>query len=147
MASTIKNSLTAGGTAVPTLVTKLNRGRHTNLGILALAGDVVTFSISEPTFDSNGWLLIQVAPGVSLGSGTFSLECSIDQGASWFTFPAVTTAEAVFVFGLTGQPGGDTATVFAAKYQIGGFGGGALFRFGFVVAPTSGSSAVWALIG
>jgi hypothetical protein len=146
MASSSQN--TQSGVVVPRLVTKVPKGRSTNLGSITAAGDVVTFDISEPTRDSNGKMLIQVGPGtLSLGPGTFALECSIDGGVSWFTFPTVTTAEEVVVYGLTGQPGGDTATIFAASYYIGGFGSGALFKFGFVTGPTSGSSPVWVLVG
>ena len=146
MASASKN--TQSGTVVPTLVTKLPKGKNVNLGSIAVSGDVVSFAISEPTKDSNGWLVIQVGVGtVSLGPGTFGLEVSIDQGASWFTFPTTSTSEQTIVFGLTGQPGSDTAAIFAASYHIAGFGSGALFKFGFTASPTSGSCPVWALVG
>ncbi len=148
MASASKNALSPGGAVVPTLVTKLPKGKNTNLGTIAVSGDVVSFTISEPTRDSNGWMVIQVGVGtVSLGAGAFVLEASIDQGASWFTYPTTSTSELVQVFTLTGQPGSDAAAIFAAKYAIAGFGSGALFKFGFSASPTSGSCPVWALVG
>lgn len=132
----------AGGVVVPTLVTKLTKGKNVNLGTIALAGDVVTFGISEPTGDAQGGMTLQVSPGGVIGAGTFALEVSIDQGLSWSVMPASTPTLA-----LTGQPGGDTAAIFAAVYAISGFGSGSTFKFGFVVAPTSGSFAVWGLMG
>jgi hypothetical protein len=138
MASANKN------TNAPAIV-NLGRGIPVKLGTIGAAGDTVVFSVPEPTRESNGFLIIQVGPGVTLGAGTFALEVSLDAGASWFTFATSTTTSSVIVFGLTGQPGGDAAAIFAAQYNIGGMGSGAQFRFGFVTAPTSGSSPVWAL--
>src|SRR5471030_2608172 len=143
MPSVSKNTLIPGGVAVPSLVTKLTKGKNTNLGVIALAGDVVTFGISEPSGDSQGGMTLQVSPGGVIGAGTFALEVSIDQGASWSVMPPSTTP----TLALSGQPGGDTAAIFAAVYAISGFGSGATFKFGFVVAPTSGSFAVWGLMG
>lgn len=129
-----------GGNIVPVLVTKLPKGKNVNLGSIAAAGDVVTFGLSEPTGDSQGGLVIQVSPGGTLGAGTFALEVSIDQGASWANMAPLTLA-------VTGQPGADTAAIFMAVYTISGFGSGSIFKFGFVVAPTSGTFPVWGLIG
>jgi hypothetical protein len=141
MASASKN--TQGGNVVPSLVGKLPKGRNVNLGSIAAAGDVVTFTISEPSGDSQGGMVIQVGPGGgTLGAGTFALEVSIDQGATWAVMPPGTPTMA-----LTGQPGGDAAATFMAVYTISGFGSGATFKFGFVVVPTSGTYPVWGLIG
>ena len=141
MPSSSKNSLTPGGPVVPTLTTKLSKGRNINLGSIAAAGDVVTFTISEPSGDSQGGMIIQVGPGGgTLSPGTFALEVSIDQGASWANMAPLTLA-------VTGQPGADTAATFMAVYTISGFGSGSLFKFGFVVAPTSGTYPVWGLMG
>ncbi len=131
MASVIKNR---GGQA-----TKLNRGSAVNLGSIATAGDVVAFTISEMTQFHNGTLMIQIGPGVTLGAGTVALEVSIDGAVSWVVVPIVTT------LAITGQPGSDTAAVFAATYNVSGMGGGAQFRFGFVASPTSGTSPVFAI--
>jgi|SRR5579859_4017258 len=148
MPSAVKNTLIPGGVVVPTLVTKLARGKNTNLGTIAVAGDVVAFTVPEPSRDHQGALLLQVGPGnIVIGAGTLALEVSEDDGASWFTFPTVTTTGVVVIYAITGQPGGDTAAVFAAQYNISGFGSGARFRFGFVASPTSGSGPVWALVG
>lgn len=148
MASSNKTALSPGGPAVPTLITKLTRGKNANLGTIAVAGDVVAFTVPEPSRDHQGALLIQVGPGnIVIGAGTFTLEVSIDDGASWFTFPTVTTTGVEVVYAITGQPGADTAAVFAAQYNVSGFGSGARFRFGFVASPTSGSGPVWALVG
>jgi hypothetical protein len=139
MASLIKNQ---GGKPQ-----KLTRGFPANLGTIAVAGDVVAFTVPEPSRDHQGNLVIQVGAGVTLGAGTFALEVSLDAGASWFTFPTTNTTGVAFLYALAGQPGSDTAAIFAAQYNVSGFGAGAQFRFGFVTAPTSGSSPVWALVG
>jgi hypothetical protein len=142
MPSASKNLM--GGNVVPTLVTKLPKGRNVNLGNIVAAGDVVTFAISEPSGDSQGGMVIQVGPGGgTLGAGTFALEVSIDQGVSWAVIPPSATP----TLALTGQPGGDAAASFAAVYAISGMGSGATFKFGFVVVPTSGTYPVWGLIG
>src|ERR1700744_6618304 len=141
MPSSSKNSLTPGGPVVPTLTTKLPKGRNVNLGSIAAAGDVVPFTISEPSGDSQGGMIIQVGPGGgTLSPGTFALEVSIDQGASWANMAPLTLA-------VTGQPGADTAATFMAVYTIAGWGAGVRFKFGFVVAPTSGTYPVWGLMG
>jgi hypothetical protein len=148
MPSASKNTLSPGGAVVASLIAKLTRGKPINLGTIAVAGDVVAFTVPEPSRDHQGALVIQVGPGnIVIGAGTFALEVSIDDGASWFTFPTVTTTGIVAIYAITGQPGGDTATVFAAQYNVSGFGSGARFRFGFVASPTSGSGPVWALVG
>jgi hypothetical protein len=118
------------------------------LGTITAAGDVVAFTVPEPSRDHQGNLVIQVGPGtLVLGPGTFALEFSLDAGASWAVFPTASTTGVEFVYGLTGQPGADTAAVFAAQYNVSGFGAGAVFRFGFVTGPTSGSAPVFALVG
>jgi hypothetical protein len=140
MPSASKNALQPGGPVVVALVTKLTKGRNINLGSIAAAGDVVTFGISEPTGDSQGGMIIQVSAGGVLGAGTFALEVSIDNGVSWANMAPLTLT-------LTGQPGADTPANFMAVYTISGFGSGSVFKFGFVVAPTSGSFPVWGLMG
>jgi hypothetical protein len=149
MASVTKNALIPGGPVVSALVLKLTRGRPVNLGSIAVAGDVVAFDVPEPVDTFRGYCIIQVGPGnVVIGAGTFALEVSIDDGASWATVPIVAGPGAGSItLSLTGQPGGDTAALFMAQYSVGGMGSGARFRFGFVVSPTSGSAPVWALVG
>lgn len=148
MASANKNTLIPSGAVVPTLITKLTRGKNINLGSIAVAGDVVSFTVPEPSRDHQGALIIQVGPGnIVIGAGTLALEVSTDDGASWVTFPTVTTTGVVAIYAITGQPGGDTAAVFSAQYNVSGFGSGARFKFGFVASPTSGTGPVWALVG
>jgi hypothetical protein len=130
MASLVKNQ---GGKPQ-----KLTRGFPVNLGTLAANGDVVAFTIPEPSRDHQGNLVIQVGPGIA--GGTFALEASLDGAVSW----AVVTGTSL---GVSGQPGSDTAAVFAAQYNVSGFGAGAQFRFGLATAPTSGNSAVTVLVG
>jgi hypothetical protein len=130
MASLVKNQ---GGKAQ-----KLTRGFPVNLGTLAANGDVVAFTVPEPSRDHQGNLVIQVGPGIT--GGTFALEVSLDGAVSW----AVVTGTSL---GVSGQPGSDNAAVFAAQYNVSGFGAGAQFRFGLATAPTSGSSAVTVLVG
>jgi hypothetical protein len=135
MASTLKNP--AGQ------IIKLTRGFSAKLGTIAASGDVVAFTVPEPSFMSQGFLVIQ---GVGGTTPTFALEVSLDGGTTWFTFPTTSTTGVEFVFALTGQPGGDTAASFAAQYNIGGFGSGALFKFGRTDA-NGGNTIVWALVG
>jgi hypothetical protein len=128
-------------------IIKLTRGLPAKVATLTSAGDVAAFTIPEPTYYNSGFMVIQVQSGGTLGPGTFALEFSIDGGNSWAVFPTATTVNVEVVYGLTGQPGSDPAAFFAAQYQIGGFGSGALFRFGFVTGPTSGNFPVWVLVG
>jgi hypothetical protein len=149
MASVTRNSLTVGGAVVPALVIKLTRGRPVNLGTIAVAGDVVAFDVPEPVDTYRGYLIIQVGPGnVVIGVGTFALEVSIDDGASWAVVPvAAGPGAGSITLSLVGQPGADPAALFMAQYSVGGMGSGARFRFGFVASPTSGSAPVWAMVG
>lgn len=141
MPSTIQNSPTP-------FPVSTGRGQSQKLGVIGpSAGSVVAWTLPEPTYQSQGGMIVQVGPGVTLGAGTFALEFSIDGGVSWAIFPTTTTAGVVTIYTLTGQPGSDTAAIFAASYTISGFGSGTQFRFGFVVAPTSGTSPVFVLYG
>ena len=132
MASSVKNQ---GGKP-----TKLTRGFAANLGTIALNGDVVAFTVPEPSRDHQGNVVIQVGPGLT-GTPNFALEISIDGAQSWAVLAPTVSLSA------SGQPGSDTAALFEAQYNVSGFGGGAQFRFGLTTAPTGGSSAVWALVG
>lgn len=143
MPSVSKNWLIPGQAVVPTLVTKLPRGRSVNLGAITAAGDVVSFTISEPTNTNQGALVIQTAGGTT---PVCVLEASLDGGVTWFTFPVVATTFVFFPFAITGQPGADTAATFAATYNVAGFGSGALFKFGRTDAG-GGAANVWALVG
>ena len=143
MASVIKNTLIPGGAVVATLVTKLTRGRPTNLGTITAAGDAVAFSIPEPSNMPDGGLCIQTAGGTT---PVGVLETSLDGGVTWFTWPTVVTTGVFFPFALTGQIGGDAAATFAGQWRIGGFGSGAQFRFGRTDAG-GGNAVVWALYG
>src|SRR5271156_256323 len=139
MPSSSRNTLIPGGVVVPTQVTKLTRGFNVNLGTIGANGQVVSFTVPEPTRDNQGVVTVQVnATGALIG--TLALEVSIDGGLSWSIVPPLQT------LALTGQPGGDTAATFAATYTIAGMGSGAIFKFG-LSAYTSGSGSVWALVG
>lgn len=141
MASAVKNTLQPGGVVVPTLITKLTRGKNFQLGSIAAAGDVVAFSVPEPTRDNQGFVVIQVTSTVALVGPTFALEVSIDNAVSWAVLAPSTTLT------LTGQPGGDTAAQFMATYQVAGMGAGAQFRFGLSAVTSGGPAAVFALVG
>lgn len=137
MPSTVVNTLIPGGVVVPTLVTKLTRGKNINLGTLGANGNVVAFTVPEPSRDHQGNIVIQVAGNLV---GTTALEVSIDQATTWAVLAATVTLT------TTGQPGGDTAAVSMAQYNVSGFGAGAQFRFG-LSAFTSGTGTVWVLCG
>lgn len=142
MATTLQNSAPGNG------IVNIGRGIPIKVGTIGpSAGSAVAWTIPEPTRESDGGMVVQVGPGVTLGSGTIALEVSIDSGTSWAVFPTVTTPGVCTILTLTGQPGGDTAAIFMAQYFISGYGSGAQFRLGFVVAPTSGSSPVYVLAG
>jgi hypothetical protein len=140
MASVNKTQL--GGTVVTPLVIKLTRGYPAKLGTVTASGDVVSFSLPEPSYFNQAGLVIQVAGGTT---PTFALEVSIDGGATWATFPTTSTDDAVILLTLTGQPGGDPAATFMAKYFVDGMAS-ALFRFGRTDA-NGGNAVVWALVG
>ena len=142
MASVNKNTLSPGGVVVSSYVAKLTRGKSAQLGTIVAAGDVVTFTIPEPTYYNQAGLQIQCTGGTT---PTCVLEFSLD-GAAWATFPTVTTVGVVTVFALTGQPGGDPAATFSANYNVAGMGSGVTFRFGRTDAG-GGNAVVFALVG
>jgi hypothetical protein len=134
MASVNVNSGVYANTAV-----KLTRGKPIGLGTLGANGNVVVFTVPEPSRDHQGYLTIQVGSTGALTGGTFALELSLDGGTSYAVLTGTTLV-------LTGQPGADTPAIFAAQYNIGGYGSGALFKFG-LSAYTSGTGVAYALIG
>lgn len=141
MASSNKNQLSASNaTVVASAVAKLTRGSAAKLGSIQAAGDVVSFTVPEPTRDNQGFVVIQVA-GTAFVGATFALEVSIDGGATWGVLAAATT------LAVTGQPGSDTAAILCNVYQIAGFGAGAIFKFGLSSVTSGGPGAVWALVG
>jgi hypothetical protein len=131
------NTLTPGGPPVPTLITKLTRGKNANLGALIAANIAVEFTIPEPTRDNQGVLILQVT---GTAGTTATLEGSIDDGATWFIIPALQT------FAVTGQLTGDTAATLAFSYTVSGMGSGLRFKFGFAGAGVP-TAVVWALVG
>jgi hypothetical protein len=143
VAAAIKNTLTPGGAIVPTLVTKLTRGKPANLGTIVAAGDAVAFTVPEPSRDHQGYLVIQLSGGTT---PTPVLEGSLDDGATWFTFPTVATTGIFFPYAITGQVGGDAAATFAGQYNVSGHGAGTRFRLGRTDA-NGGNAVVWALVG
>lgn len=134
MASALKNALG---------ITKLTRGKPVNLGTITSAGDVVGFTVPEPSRDHQGFLVIQLAGGTTPSP---VLEASIDGGATWFVFPTASTTGIFFSYAITGQPGSDTAATFGGQYNVSGHGAGTLFKFGRTDA-NGGGAAVWALVG
>ena len=128
MAATITNG--------PSPFPKLTRGVAVKLGTITAQNSAVSFTISEPTFQSQGFMCIQMVGGTT---PTGLLEASLDGGTTWFlvTLPTVVTTAAF----------GDTATTGTfSPINIGGLGSGALFRFGRSDA-NGGATAVWALMG
>lgn len=134
---------------------RLTRGVPALLGTITAAGDVVQFTIPEPTYQNAGQLIIVVAGGIT---PSCVLELSIDQGYTafgtggqpgtnkWVTYPTVQTTGFVNIYAITGQPGADPAATFGAQYNIAGLGSGAVFRFGRTDA-NGGAASVWALVG
>jgi hypothetical protein len=126
----------------------VTRAKPTNLGTLAANNQAVQFTVSNLVAAPNGTdaLTIQVNPTGTLAGGTFVLEGSADQGASWFVVTASAASaganNSTAIITQTGAP--DTAAIFAATYNITGITS-CLFRFG-LTAFTSGSGAVWVLV-
>jgi hypothetical protein len=139
MPSATVNTLSPGGNVVPSLVTKLTRGRFAQLGTLVAANTAVAFTIPEPTRDNQGVLVVQTS---GTAGTTATLEGSIDGGNTFFVIPASTNP----TLAITGQLTGDTAATFAACYQVSGMGAGTLFKFGFAGAGTP-TAIVFALVG
>src|SRR5260370_41759428 len=131
MAASIQNTLTPGGAVVPTLVTKLPRGKPTQLGTITTANDAVSFTFSEPSGMNQGFLVIQTRGGTT---PVCVLEFSLDGGTSWEGFTATPAAAITGIYFPYSTAAGallsDTAATFAAQYNVGGLGSGALFRFG-----------------
>jgi|SRR5579862_1416308 hypothetical protein len=139
MPSATVDILTPSGPPIPTAVVKLTRGFPAKLGTLIAANTAVAFTVPEPTRDNQGALLVQVT---GTAGTTATLEGSIDGGVTWFVIPASTTP----TLAVTGQLTGDTATTFAAIYQVSGMGAGTLFKFGYAGAGVP-TAVVWALVG
>jgi hypothetical protein len=137
MPSATVDILAPGGVAVPTLVTKLTRGKPVQLGTLVAANTAVAFTVPEPTRDNQGVLIVQVT---GTAGTTATLEGSIDGGATWFIIPPLQT------FAVTGQLTGDTAATLAFSYTVSGMGSGLQFKFGFAGAGVP-TAVVWALVG
>lgn len=139
MPSATVDILAPGGVPVPTLVTKLTRGKPALLGTLIAANTAVAFTVPEPSRDHQGCLIIQVT---GTAGTTPTLEGSIDGGATWFVIPISTTP----TLAVAGQLTGDTTATFAAVYQVSGMGSGCLFKFGYAGAGVP-TAVIWALIG
>lgn len=120
--------------------TKLSRGVAVNLGTLVAANTAVAFTISTPTFEHQGVLILQTTGTVGT---TAVLEGSLDGGATFFIIPAVAGASA---FSVTGQLTGDTAATSAFSYVVSGLGGGCLFKFGYTGVGVP-AATVWAMVG
>jgi hypothetical protein len=75
-----------------------------------------------------------------LSAVTAVLECSIDQGVSWFSIPATSTFYGTTVFT------GDTAAIVANRYDVSGLCGSQM-RWGFTAATGLTSCPVFALQG
>jgi hypothetical protein len=75
-----------------------------------------------------------------LSTVTAVLECSIDQGVSWYSMPATSTFHGTTVFT------GDTAAIIASRYDVFGLCGSQMRR-GFTAATGLTSCPVYALQG
>jgi len=108
------------------------------LGSLVALNAPVQFGIPE-TEAGRGQLSISAYQS-GLSAVTALLECSIDQGGSWFSIPA--TANYYGTTTLTG----DTATIVGNRYDVSGLCGSQM-RFGFTAATGLTSCPVYALQG
>lgn len=113
----------------------------TNLGSLTAssgAGSVLQFGCPDISSMYRGKLNISCAAGAVTGP-TWLLECSIDNGLTWFVLTATT-------YTISGQVSGDAAPLYAASYDISGLAG-ATFKFALTAGTGITATSVWALIG
>jgi hypothetical protein len=98
----------------------------------------VQFGVPE-TIAGRGQLTLS-AFQTGLSAVTAVLECSIDQGESWFSIAATSTFYGTTVFT------GDTAAIVAMRFDVSGLCGSQM-RFGFTAATGLTSCPVYALQG
>jgi hypothetical protein len=96
----------------------------------------VQFAVCE-TLPTRGQLSIS-AFQTGLSAVTALLQCSIDQGASWFSIPPTSTFYGTTVFT------GDTAAIVAIRFDVSGLCGSQM-RFGFTAVSGLTSCPVYAL--
>lgn len=103
------------------------------LGNLTANNTPLQFGLAELT--PRQQLVINVSGSIT--TPTFVLEASIDGGSTWFVVAGTALT-------LTGQFTGDTASLFATRYDISGLVG-AQFRFGTTAGSGFTNAAVTAL--
>jgi hypothetical protein len=108
------------------------------IGSLVALNAPVQFGIPE-TIAGRGQLTVS-AFQTGLSAVTALLECSIDQGASWFSIPSTSTFYGSTVFT------GDTAAIVANRYDVSGLCGSQM-RFGFTAATVLTSCPMYVLQG
>jgi hypothetical protein len=108
------------------------------LGTLIALNAPVQFGVVE-SVTPRGQLSIS-AYQAGLSAVTAVLECSIDQGVSWFSIPSTSTFYGTSVFT------GDTAAIVANRYDVSGLCGSQM-RFGFTAATGLTSCPVYGLQG
>jgi hypothetical protein len=108
------------------------------LGSIIALNAPVQFGVCE-SLPTRGQLTISAFQS-GLSAVTAVLECSIDQGVSWFSIPSTST-----FFGSTTFTG-DTAAIVASRYDVSGLCGSQM-RFGFTAATGLTSCPVYGLQG
>ena len=108
------------------------------LGALIALNAPVQFGVCE-SLTPRGQLSISAYQS-GLSAVTAVLECSIDQGVSWFSVPSTSTFYGTTVFT------GDTAAIVASRYDVSGLSGSQM-RFGFTAATGLTSCPIYALQG
>jgi|HubBroStandDraft_6_1064221.scaffolds.fasta_scaffold1785609_2 hypothetical protein len=108
------------------------------IGSLIALNSPVQFGVCE-SLTPRGQLSISAYQS-GLSAVTALLECSIDQGVSWFSIPATST-----FYGTTTLTG-DTAAIVASRYDVSGLCGSQM-RWGFTAATGLTSCPVYALQG
>lgn len=109
-----------------------------NLGTIAANNAPVVFGLGDVSSTYRGQLSIVCSGGAVTGP-TWVLEASIDGGSTFFTITATT-------YTLTGLISGDTASLYAARYDVSGLAG-ALFKFGATAGTGWSATTVYALVG
>ena len=121
----------------------LKTGIPTPLGSLSTVNSPLQFGLPDITGMYRGQLTV-IASGGAVSPPTWVLECSIDQGATWFLISSAIVLTASTP--TSGQISGDTAPLYAARYDVSGLSGSAM-KFGLTAGSSITATNIYALVG
>jgi hypothetical protein len=140
----MSSTLIANAALLKTRIPKL-------LGSLTALNAPLQFGIPDVTNVYRGQRVIVASAAGAVTTPTWVLECSIDQGLSWFLIsPAIVLTASTPTYGLpyalSGQVTGDNAPVYAARYDVSGLSGSTL-KFGLTAGTGITALPIFALVG